>query len=85
MAILWRAPLASIAFPVRHRNKQIPETAFSREENSILTVTKVALMIFIDFRTESCRWAWSNVVGALPLVGLLKVIPGLGSGLYFWA
>jgi hypothetical protein len=61
VAIFWRAPLASVAFPVPHSNKQIPETAFSREQNSILTVTKVAHMIFIDFRSESCRWAWASV------------------------
>jgi hypothetical protein len=50
VAIFWRAPLASVAFPVPHSNKQIPETAFSREQNSILTVTEVALMIFFLFK-----------------------------------
>ena len=82
MAILRRAPLASIAFPVLHCNKQIPGTAFSREQNSILTVTKVAHMIFIDFRSGSCRWAWASVAGARQLVGLIKVVPLLGSGVY---
>ena len=54
-----------LAFPVLQTNKLIPETAFSRDENSIITVIVVTLIIqytappffFHSGSQVSCRWA----------------------------